>query len=247
MCVNLLKSTEFYHAAGIGTAPRARSAKAAAEGNVIIRRHSNSSQKMKLIGSLTSPYVRKARIVLAEKKIEVEFVLDNPWNPDTGVAKLTPLNKVPVLVLDDDSTLFDSRVIVEYLDSVTPNNRLLPAAGRDRIRIKRWEALADGVLDATVAVVLESRRPEGQRNPSWIPRQREKIDRSLEMMSEELGEQPWCTGNAFSLADVAVGTVLGYLDFRLPDLKWREQHANLARLFDELMARPSFAETVPQG
>lgn len=202
---------------------------------------------MKLIGSLTSPYVRKARIVLAEKKIEYEFVLDNPWNADTGVAKLNPLGKVPVLVLDDDSTLFDSRVIVEYLDSVTPNNRLLPAAGRERIRIKRWEALADGVLDAAVAAFLETKRPKQEQSENWISRQREKIDRSLEMMSEELGDQPWCTGNAFSLADVAVGSALGYLDFRLGDINWRERHANLARLSDELMARPSFAETVPQG
>ena len=202
---------------------------------------------MKLIGSLTSPYARKARIVLAEKKIEYEFVLDNPWDAASGVPRLNPLGKVPVLVLDDDSTLFDSRVIVEYLDGVSPNNRLLPAAGRERIRIKRWEALADGVLDAAVAAFLEAKRPKKERSASWIARQREKIDRSLEMMSEELGEQPWCAGNAFSLADVAVGTALGYLDFRLADIKWREQHANLARLFDELMARTSFAETVPQG
>lgn len=202
---------------------------------------------MKLIGSLTSPYVRKARIVLAEKKIDYEFVLDNPWNADTGVTRLNPLGKVPVLVLDDDSTLFDSRVIVEYLDGVSPNNRLLPAAGRERIRIKRWEALADGVLDAAVAAFLEAKRPKKEQSASWIARQREKIGRSLEMMSEELGEQPWCNGNAFSLADVAVGAALGYLDFRLAGIKWREQHANLARLFDELMQRPSFAETVPQG
>ena len=202
---------------------------------------------MKLIGSLTSPYARKARIVLAEKKIEYEFVLDNPWDAASGVPRLNPLGKVPVMVLDDDSTLFDSRVIVEYLDGVSPNNRLLPAAGRERIRVKRWEALADGVLDAAVAAFLEAKRPKKERSASWIARQREKIDRSLEMMSEELGEQPWCAGNAFSLADVAVGTALGYLDFRLADIKWREQHANLARLFDELMARPSFAETVPQG
>ncbi len=202
---------------------------------------------MKLIGSLTSPYVRKARVVLAEKKIEYEFVPDNPWNADSGVSRLNPLGKVPVLVLDDESTLFDSRVIVEYLDSVTPNNRLLPPPGRERIRIKRWEALADGVLDAAVAAFLEAKRPKKERSAAWIERQREKIDRALEMMSEELGEQPWCNGNTFSLADVAVGSALGYLDFRLPDIKWRERHANLARLFDELMQRPSFAETVPQG
>lgn len=201
---------------------------------------------MKLIGSLTSPYVRKARIVLAEKKIEYEFVLDNPWSAGSGVARLNPLGKVPVLVLDDDSTLFDSRVIVEYLDGVTPNNRLLPAAGRERIRIKRWEALADGVLDAAVAVRLEAKRPKHEQSADWIARQREKIDRSLEAMSEDLGEHPWCSGNAFSLADVAVGTALGYLDFRLPDIQWRDRHANLARLFEELMERPSFAETVPR-
>lgn len=202
---------------------------------------------MKLIGSLTSPYVRKARIVLAEKKIEYDLVLDNPWNADTGVARLNPLGKVPVLVLDDDSTLFDSRVIVEYLDSVTPNNRLLPAPGRERIRIKRWEALADGVCDAAVAAFLEEKRPDNEKSASWIERQREKILRSLEMMSEELGEQPWCTGNTFSLADIAVGASLGYLIFRFSALDWRTAHPNLARLYDELMERPSFAETVPQG
>ena len=201
---------------------------------------------MKLIGSLTSPYARKARIVLAEKKIDYEFVLDNPWNADTGVIELNPLGKVPVLVLDDDSTLFDSRVIVEYLDSVTPNNRLLPAPGRERIRIKRWEALADGVLDAAVAAFLENKRPSREKSDSLIERQRQKISRSLEMMSEELGEQPWCAGNALSLADIAVGVALGYLMFRLPDIDWRQAHPNLARLYDELMQRPSFAETAPR-
>ncbi|BBO20187.1 MAG: glutathione S-transferase [Candidatus Desulfobacillus denitrificans] len=202
---------------------------------------------MKLIGSLTSPYVRKTRIALAEKKIEYEFVLDNPWSADTGVARLNPLGKVPVLVLDDDSTLFDSRVIVEYIDGMTPNNRLMPAAGRERIRIKRWEALADGVMDASVAAFLEARRPKKEQSASWVSRQREKIDRCLEMMAEELGEQPWCSGTIFSLADIAVGCALGYLDFRLADIHWRERHPNLARLFGELMERPSFAETVPQG
>ena len=111
---------------------------------------------MKLVGSLTSPYVRKVRAVLAEKKIEYEFVIDVPWSADTRVPDINPLGKVPVLILDDGSTLFDSRVIAEYLDSVTPNNRLLPSPNRERITIKRWEALADGVVDAAVAIVLES-------------------------------------------------------------------------------------------
>jgi len=201
---------------------------------------------MKLIGTLTSPYVRKARIVLAEKKIDYELVVDSPWTPESGVSKFNPLGKVPVLVLDDESTLFDSRVIVEYLDSVTPNNRLLPVLGRERIRIKRWEALADGILDASVAVFLENKRPEKERSATWIARQREKVTRGLEMLSEELGEQSWCMGNAFTLADIVVGTALGALSFRFPEIAWRESHPNLARLYDELMQRPSFVDTVPK-
>jgi len=200
---------------------------------------------MKLIGSTTSPYVRKARIVLAEKKIEYDFVLDSPWAENTAVPNYNPLGKVPVLVLDDNSTLFDSCVIVEYLDSVTPNNRLFPVPGRERIRIKRWEALADGMSDAAVIAMLEAKRPKDQKSQAIIDRQLDKVSRALVMMSEELGEQPWCMGNAFTLADIVVGAALGYLDFRFPDMKWRETHANLARLSEELMQRPSFAETVP--
>ncbi|MEW5888997.1 MAG: glutathione S-transferase [Pseudomonadota bacterium] len=202
---------------------------------------------MKLIGSLTSPYVRKARIVLAEKKIDYELILDSPWESTTRVPEKNPLGKVPVLVLDDDTMLFDSRVIVEYLDNVAPNNKLLPAAGRERILVKRWEALADGVVDAAVAIVMENRRPARERSTPWIERQRDKIQRGTEALSEELGEQPWCHGNAMTLADIATGVALGYLSFRLADFDWREAHPNLARLYDKLMQRPSFAETVPQG
>jgi len=202
---------------------------------------------MKLIGSLTSPYVRKIRIVLAEKKIDYDLVLDSPWEPVNRVVALNPLGKVPVLVLDDESTLYDSRVIAEYLDTVAPNNRLIPASGRERISVKRWEALADGVLDAAVAAFLESRRPDGERSPSWIERQRDKTTRALRVMSDDLGEQPWCHGNNLSLADISVGCALGYLSFRLGDIRWTEQFPNLAHLYEKLMQRPAFAETVPQG
>lgn len=200
---------------------------------------------MKLIGSLTSPYVRKVRIVLAEKKIDYDLVVDSPWVEGNQVAAFNPLGKVPVLVLDDDSTLFDSRVIAEYLDTVAPNSRLIPASGRERISVKRWEALADGVLDAAVAAFLESRRPDGERSPSWIDRQRGKLAQALEVMADELGEQPWCYGSAMSLADIAVGCALGYVLFRLPDIGWREQYPNLAQLYEKLMQRHAFAETVP--
>jgi glutathione S-transferase len=202
---------------------------------------------MKLIASLTSPYVRKIRIVLAEKKIDCDLVIDSPWVEGNQVAAVNPLGKIPVLVLDDESTLYDSRVIAEYLDTVAPNNRLIPASGRERISVKRWEALADGVLDAAVAAFLEAKRPDGERSASWIERQRGKVNQALKVMADDLGEQPWCHGNSFSLADIAVGCALGYVSLRLGDIRWREQYPNLAQLYEKLMQRAAFAETVPQG
>lgn len=200
---------------------------------------------MKLIGSLTSPYVRKARVVLAEKKIDYDLVLDSPWIPGSAVVQHNPLGKVPVLLLDDESSLYDSRVIVEYLDTVSPNNRLIPASGRERITVKRWEALGDGVSDAAALAVVEARRPPGEKSESWIERQRGKVLAGLQVMSDDLGEQPWCHGNALSLADIAVGSALGYVAFRFPEIDWRTQYPNLGKLYDKLMQRPSFAETVP--
>lgn len=201
---------------------------------------------MKLIGSHTSPFVRKVRIVLAEKKIDYDFVIDSPWLADSKVPDINPLGKIPVLLLDDETPLFDSRVIVEYIDNVTPNNKLFPAPNRERTEVKRWEALADGILDAAVNAFLEAKRPAGQQSGDWILRQRGKIGRSLEFMAEELGEKPYCQGTHVSMADVAVGTALGYLCFRFPGIDWQADHPNLAKLYGKLMQRPSFAETVPQ-
>ena len=200
---------------------------------------------MKLIGSYTSPYVRKARIVLAEKKIEYDFVLDSPWLADTKVPNVNPLGKIPVLVLDDETPLFDSRVIVEYIDNVTPNNKLFPAPNRDRAEVKRWEAVADGICDAAAAAFLEGKRPPAQQSADWIARQRGKIARSLEFMAEELGENAYCMGTHFSLADIAVGAALGYLNFRFADINWQTAHPNLARLYTKLTQRTSFVDTEP--
>ena len=202
---------------------------------------------MKLIGSLTSPYVRKVRIVLAEKKIDYEFVLDSPWVADNKISTHNPLGKVPVLVLDDESPLYDSRVIVEYLDSMTPNNRLIPASGRERIAVRRWEALADGMCDAAATGFLESKRPDGQRSDENIVRQRGKILAGIDVMAKDLGELPWCHGNGLTLADIAVGVALGYLKFRYADIDWQSQHANLDRLYEKLLLRGAFVETVPQA
>ncbi len=200
---------------------------------------------MKLIGLPSSPFVRKVRIVLAEKKIDYEFVLDNPTAPGSQVPGYNPLGKIPVLVLDDDTSLFDSRVIVEYIDNVTPNNKLLPAPNRARTEVKRWEATADGLLDAAVAIVYETRRPKKEQSPAWIERQQGKIIRALEFMADQLGDGAFCMGTHFSLADVTVGTALGYLNFRFAEINWQETHPNLAKLYEKLMQRPSFAETVP--
>jgi glutathione S-transferase len=200
---------------------------------------------MKLIASPTSPYARKVRIALAEKKIEYTLVDDSPWSPDSTVPGLNPLGKVPVLVLDDGATLYDSRVIVEYLDTVSPVSRLIPEPSRQRIAVKRWEALADGVCDAAVAIILERKRPARQQSADAIGWQRQKVERGLAEFARELGDKPWCSGDSYSLADIAVGCALGYLDLRHPDLDWRGQHANLARLAEKLGKRPTFAETAP--
>jgi len=202
---------------------------------------------MKLIGSLTSPYVRKVRIVLAEKKIEYEFALDSPWTPDSRIPDLNPLGKVPVLILDDSTALFDSRVIVEYIDSVAPNNKLMPESNRERAEVKRWCAVADGICDAAALNFLERKRPEAQQSTEWVARQEDKIIRGLKYMSDQLAEGNWCMGTHFSLADVVVGCALGYLAFRFPEINWKEEHLNLARLYEKLMLRPAFSETIPQA
>lgn len=200
---------------------------------------------MKLIGSYTSPFVRKVRVVLAEKKIEAEFEIESPWTPESRVPEHNPLGKIPVLLLDDGTPLFDSRVIVEYLDNVTPNNKLMPAPNRERMEVKRWEALADGLLEAAVATFLEGKRQKQKQDGATIARQREKIQRTLDYMAKELGENPWCMGTHFSLADIAVGVALGYLDFRFADIEWRPAYPGLARIHEKLMQRPAFSDTLP--
>ncbi|MEI7678697.1 MAG: glutathione S-transferase [Betaproteobacteria bacterium] len=200
---------------------------------------------MKLIAALASPYSRKVRIVLAEKKIEYEFIIENPGDPATRVPEYNPLGKIPVLILDDNTTLFDSRVIVEYLDHASPVGRLIPDDTRARIQTRRWEALADGCTDAANAVVVEKRRAADKQSAEWIVRQQGKIDRALKVMSEELGNRTWCSGDHYSLADIAVGCALGYLDMRLPDTQWRRDYQNLEKLAEKLNKRPSFVDSAP--
>ena len=200
---------------------------------------------MKLIGTPTSPYTRKARVVLAEKRIDYDFIVDPPYEDATQVPDYNPLGKVPVLVLDDDTTIFDSRVIAEYLDNASPVTRLIPEDTRQRIQVRRWEALADGCTDAVVALVMEKRRPEQYQYEAWVVRQQGKIDRALRAMSKDLAQRAWCCGGFFNLSDIAVGCCLGFIDLRLPDVPWRDAYPNLARLADKLAQRASFRDSVP--
>lgn len=200
---------------------------------------------MKLIASPTSPYARKVRIALAEKKIEYDLIEDSPWAAETAVPTYNPLGKVPVFVLDDRTTLFDSRVIVEYLDTMSPVSRLIPEPSRQRIGVKRWEALADGICDAAAAIVLEHRRAARQQDKHWVERQRRKIELGVKELAHELGDKAWCNGEAYSLADIATGCALFYLDLRHPTIDWRAAYPNLAKLAEKLTKRPSFAETAP--
>jgi len=201
---------------------------------------------VKLIGSDASPYARKVRVVMVEKKIDCQYETDDVFSPDSKAAKFNPLGKVPCLITDDGGAVFDSRVIVEYLDTLTPVHRLIPPTGRARIEVKCWEALADGLLDAALQLRFEhTQRTESERSPKWIARQTGKVEAALAAMSRDLGDHAWCSDGKYTLADIAVGCTLGYLDLRFPHIDWRTQYPNLARHAEKLFARQSFIDTRP--
>lgn len=200
---------------------------------------------MKLLYSPTSPYARKVRVVAIEKHIDMEMVAVVLSAPDCPVNDHNPLGKIPVLIMDDDESLFDSRVIVEYLDNRTPLARLIPQEHSTKIWVRRWEALADGICDAAVLALMESRRPENLQDAGFIAKQTGKVERGLKALSDELGDSKWCVDDTFSLADIAMGCVLGYLQLRFKDINWQKQYPNLAKHYAELMKRPSFKDTAP--
>lgn len=202
---------------------------------------------MKLYGTLRSPFARKVRIVLAEKNIPCEYIITRGSTPGSPVPALNPLGKVPTLQRDDGSALYDSPVIVEYLDTLGSGPKLIPEDFGSRIEVKRWEALGDGVTEAIVAVNHERLEPpEKQHNAEWFAKRQAKIDLGLALMERDLGPRAFCFGDRFTLADIATGYALGYLDFALPEVKWRKAHPALARLAERLAARPSFSST-PQA
>ena len=203
---------------------------------------------MKLIGAVTSPYVRKVRIVMAEKKLDYQFISEDVWSAQTRIQESNPLDKVPCLIMEGGEAVFDSRVIVEYLDTLSPVGKLIPSGGRERAEVKTWEALADGLLDASILARLEAvwpGRTDGQRSQAWMDRQMDKVQQSLQAMSAGLADKPFCSGIHLSLSDIAVGCAVGYLDFRFPQIDWRTPYPNLHKLYDKLSQRQSFIDSLP--
>lgn len=200
---------------------------------------------MKLFASLTSPYARKVRIILAEKSLPFELVVDSPWESATRVPDLNPLGKVPVLVLDDGEVFFDSPVIAAYLETLHAPPALIPLDPLEAVRVRQTEALADGIIDAAVTALLESRRPDGERSDSVIGRQMGKIGRGLAVLDKRIAGRPWFHGEAMGLGDISAAVALGYLDLRFPAIDWRGQHPALKALAERMFARPSFVATVP--
>jgi glutathione S-transferase len=200
---------------------------------------------MKLIGSKTSPFVRKVRVLLAEKALAFDFVEDDVWSAATAVPRHNPLVKVPALLVDEGDALYDSAVITEYLDTL-PGTRFLPAAGLARARARRDEALGDGIAEAGILVRLEMRREPARQDPAWIARQADKVNSGIAALARALAGKPYLGGASPSLGDLACACALFWLEFRLPkEFPWRASDAALRAWAERLEARPSFAGTKP--
>ncbi|MDO9393314.1 MAG: glutathione S-transferase N-terminal domain-containing protein [Methylotenera sp.] len=207
---------------------------------------------MKLLYTINSPYARKVRIVAAEKHIDLTLEEVVLAAPDCPVKQYNPLGKVPVLVLPDGDSLYDSRVIVEYLDNRTPLAHLIPQDHGAKIKVRRWEALADGVCDAAVATMLEQRKSAERQDTVNIERQMDKVRRGLQVLNDEFGKSKntgknnWCVNGTFSLADIAVGCMLGYINLRFGAvINLAGEYPNLERLNVALLKRQSFKDSLP--
>ncbi len=195
---------------------------------------------MKLLGSNTSPYVRKVRLALLEKNIPHEYVVDPPTEPGSLVLQVNPLGRIPALILDDGFCIFDSPVITEYVDSLNDAPILIP---RDdpaaKLRVRRWEALADGIMDSAIVVRNEVLRPPEKQKASTIVMHDTAISKALQYASELLGEKRWCEGDVLTLADLALVSALLYLDLRFAKRDWRSSHPNLKEFFARASSRRS--------
>jgi glutathione S-transferase len=202
---------------------------------------------MKLLSATPSPYARKVRIVLAEKAIPFELITEVPWNHDASARKYNPLEKIPVLILDDGSTVYESRFILEWLEIKYPQPALFPQEPDSLLAARRLEVLADGICDAFVLTAFERRRPDSMRSQPWLERQSRKIHGGLREVARLVPSAGYCIGNRFGLADIAVGSMLGFLALRAPEITWQTTSPHLASLYDRLMERASFRDTVPSA
>jgi len=202
---------------------------------------------MKLLGTLNSPYVRKARLVLLEKNIPHQFLVDAPREPGSRVARVNPLGRIPALILDDETCVFDSPVIAEYADTLNDTPILIPRADAlARMRVKRWEALADGIMDSAVLVRTERIRPAEKQEADNIVRPNDAITRALAFVSGQLGQREWCEGTSITLADLALASALIYLDLRQAERDWRGAHPNLAAWLARISERPSLRASLTE-
>ena len=205
------------------------------------------SINMQLVGSITSPFSRKVRICFIEKCIPYELLIEDGWDVNTKLHAINPLGKIPCLVLPNDCPIFDSSVIVDYIDGMSEINLLLPQLSLDRAHVKTFEALADGLLDAAILARRERiSRPLAEQSEAWIERQMGKVQASLQCLSDSIGASEYCYLNMFTIADIAIGCALDWLDFRLPEVQWRTTHPNLDIYFSRLSLRSSFLMTDPR-
>ena len=197
-----------------------------------------------LISATPSPYARKVRIALAEKGLPFELLTEVPWHSTTSTPRYNPLEKLPVLLLPDGSSVYESSYILQYLELKYPQIPLLPDDIDGKLAARKLEVLCDGICDAVVLTLFEKMRAAGG-SPEWLARQRRKIDGGLAEMAKIVDSRQWATGDRFSLGDIAVGTAAAYLSVRFQELPWRTLYPELALLSDRLEQRPSFQDSVP--
>jgi glutathione S-transferase len=200
--------------------------------------------KMKLYLSLTSPYARKVRMVAQELGLAdlIQEVSTDPWNAQADFLDVNPLSKVPTLVTEKGETLPDSKLIVEYLLSRGRGLAALPR-GAQRWALLRRQQLAEGILDAAVAMRLEQLRPPALFHQGWVERQAAAIGRALDALEPEAGEL--LLEGPVRTVEIAVGAALGYLDFRHGHLEWRKGRERLASWYFSFAQRPCMRSTEP--
>ena len=197
---------------------------------------------MKLYITTPSPFARKVRIVAHEKGLSdrIEEIAVDPYANAPELLATNPVVQVPTLIAEDGLPLTDSPVICDYLDTLGTGPRLLPAEGPDRWRVKRLETLANGALEMGVKRVLENRRPEVERSPSWIERWTRNVGLALDALEAAAPK-----AEPLDMGVITTGVAVSWIDFRHPDIDWRAGRPNLVALRDALEARDSFRQTRP--